>query len=406
VAVTRRGWVLFAVMCVVWGIPYLLIKVAVGGVSVPVVVFSRTALGAVILLPAVLRSGQLAALRAHWRPLLAFAVLEMVAPWGLLSNAEEHLPSSLAGLLIAAVPIIGVVLARLTGGTERLSVRRWAGLILGLAGVGVLAGPHLSGGSAWPVTEVLLVALGYAAAPLIASRRLADVPSLPMTAACLSLAAVVYAPAAIATWPTRLPSGRVLASIAALGVVCTACALVVFLALIREVGTSRAMTFTYVNPAVAVAAGVALLGEPFTGLIAASFVLILGGCVLATGSRRDQPVPAAPAVPAGPTAATAPTAPDNAAAPPAPDNAAAPPAPDNAATSPAPGSLAVPAASPALDGLAVPAGTDSLADVTDLGSAAANADAAVQVPGVVQGACVAQEIRVTREFETRPGDRS
>ena len=293
-AVTRRGWVLFAFMCVLWGIPYLLIKVAVGEVSVPVVVFARTALGAAILLPAALRSGQLAALRAHWRPLLAFAVLEMIVPWGLLSNAEEHLPSSLAGLLIAAVPIIGVVIARLTGGTERLSPRRWAGLILGLAGVGVLAGPHLSGGSAWPVTEVLLVALGYSTAPLIAARRLADVPALPMTAACLTLAAVVYAPAAIATWPARLPSGQVLAALAALGVICTACAFIVFLALIREVGTSRAMTFTYVNPAIAVAAGVALLGEPFTKVIAASFVLILGGCLLATGSRREQASPAGP----------------------------------------------------------------------------------------------------------------
>jgi drug/metabolite transporter (DMT)-like permease len=296
VAVTRRGWVLFAFMCVLWGIPYLLIKVAVDEVSVPVVVFARTALGALILLPAALRSGQLAALRAHWRPLVAFAVLEMIVPWGLLSNAEEHLPSSLAGLLIAAVPIIGVVIARLTGGAERLSARRWAGLIIGLAGVGVLAGPHLTGGSAWPVTEVLLVALGYATAPLIAARRLADVPSLPMTVACLSLAALVYAPAAIATWPARLPSGQVLAALAALGVICTACAFIVFLALIREVGTSRAMTFTYVNPAVAVAAGVALLGEPFTATIAASFALILGGCVLATGSRRE---PAGAAGPAG-----------------------------------------------------------------------------------------------------------
>ena len=293
-AVTRRGWVLFAAMCVLWGIPYLLIKVAVGGVSVPVVVFARTALGAAILLPAALRSGQLAALRAHWRPLLAFAVLEMIVPWGLLSSAEEHLPSSLAGLLIAAVPIIGVVIARLTGGTERLSPRRWAGLILGLAGVGFLAGPHLGGGSAWPVTEVLLVALGYATAPLIAARRLADVPGLPMTAACLTLAAVVYAPAAIATWPARLPSGQVLAALAALGAICTAFAFIIFLALIREVGTSRAMTFTYVNPAIAVAAGVALLGESFTVTIAASFALILGGCVLATGSRREQPGPAGP----------------------------------------------------------------------------------------------------------------
>jgi drug/metabolite transporter (DMT)-like permease len=284
--VTRRGWVLFTVMCVVWGIPYLLIKVAVGGVSVPVVVFARTALGAAILLPAALRSGQLAALRSHWRPLLAFALLEMIAPWGLLSSAEEHVPSSLAGLLIAAVPIISVIMARLTGGTERLSPRRWAGLLLGLAGVAVLAGPHLGGGSTWPVTEVLLVAL-------------ADVPSLPMTVACLSLAALVYLPAAVVTWPHHIPPGKVLASLAALGVVCTACAFIVFLALIREVGTSRAMTFTYVNPAIAVAAGVALLGEPFSPAIAVSFALILGGCLLAAGTRRGRAAASSEATPPG-----------------------------------------------------------------------------------------------------------
>jgi drug/metabolite transporter (DMT)-like permease len=291
---SRKGWILFAVMCVVWGIPYLLIKVAVGEVSVPVVVFARTALGAAVLLPLALRSGQLSVLRRHWRPLLAFAALEMIVPWGLLSQAERRLPSSLAGLLIAAVPIIGVVIARVTGGTERLSPWRWAGLIIGLAGVVVLAAPHLSGGSAWPVAEVLLVALGYASAPLIAARKLADVPALPMTTACLGLAALLYTPAAIMSWPHRVPSGRALAALAGLGLVCTACAFIVFLELIREVGTSRTMVFTYVNPAVAVAAGVILLGEPFTATIAGSFALILAGCLLATGLQqrvRQAPTP-------------------------------------------------------------------------------------------------------------------
>jgi len=287
--VSRKGWVLFAVMCLVWGIPYLLIKVAVGGVAVPVVVFARTALGAVILLPMALRSGQLSRLRRSWRPLAAFAALEMIGPWGLLSQAERRLPSSLAGLLIAAVPIISVVIARLTGGTERISPRRWAGLIIGLAGVAVLAAPDLGRGSGWPVAEVLLVAIGYASAPLVAARKLADVPALPMTAACLSLAALAYTPAAIVTWPHRVPSVQVLAALAALGVLCTACAFIVFLELIREAGTSRAMVFTYINPAVAVAAGVTLLAEPFTATIAVSFALILTGCLLAAGPQHGQP---------------------------------------------------------------------------------------------------------------------
>ena len=291
-AVSRKGWVLFAVMCVVWGIPYLFIKVAVGEVAVPVVVFARTATGAVLLLPLALRSGELAMLRAHWRPLAAFATLEMIVPWGLLSQAERKLPSSLAGLLIAAVPIISVVAARLTGGTERLSLRRWAGLVIGLAGVAVLAAPDLSGGSGLAVAEVLLVALCYATAPLIAARRLADVPALPMTTACISLAALAWLTPAILTWPRHVPSGKALAALAMLGIVCTACAFIVFLALIREVGTSRAMVFTYVNPAVAVTAGVAFLAEPFTVTMAVSFALILAGCMLATSSRRERPQPA------------------------------------------------------------------------------------------------------------------
>src|SRR6266536_2599482 len=244
------------------------------------------ALFAVMLIPLALRSGQLGALRAHWRPLVAFAALEMIVPWGLLSQAERELPSSLAGLLIAAVPIISVVVARLTGGTERLSLRRWAGLVVGLAGVAVLAAPDLSGGSAVAVVEVLLVAFCYATAPLIAARKLADVPALPMTAACLSLGALVWLPPALATWPSRVPSGRALGALAALGVICTAFAFLVFLALIREAGTSRAMVFTYVNPAVAVAAGVAFLSEPFTVTIAASFALILAGSLLATWTAR------------------------------------------------------------------------------------------------------------------------
>nr|BFE32057.1 DMT family transporter [Actinomadura rugatobispora] len=312
--VSRRGWVLFALMSVLWGIPYLMIKVAVeGGISVPVLVFARTALGAAVLLPLVVRrgaggpgAGGLGTLRRHWRPILAFAALEILGPWALLSDAERHLSSSMTGLLIAAVPIAGLVLARLletwerargkeTAGTgERLGPARWAGLLLGLGGVGVLAAPHLEGGSAWAIGEIMLVVLGYSIAPMIAARRLGEVPSLQMTVACLTLAALVYAAPAAATWPESMPDGTVLAALAGLGIVCTALAFVVFFELIREVGTSRAMVFTYVNPAVAVAAGVLFLDEPLTGTIAAAFVLILCGSVLATGSRRRPGLPPEP----------------------------------------------------------------------------------------------------------------
>ena len=281
---SRRGWVLFTAMSVIWGVPYLLIKVADEGVAVPVLVFARVAVGSAVLLPIAIRRGQIRVLASHWRWLALFAVVEIMLPWALLSDAERRLSSSLTGLLVASVPIIGLVLARLTGGQERLTVVRWAGLLLGLGGVALLAGPHLTGGGAWPITEVILVALGYATGPLIANRKLSDLPGLGMTAVCLGAAAVVYAPAAALTWPSRMPSAAVLGSLAGLGLLCTAIAFVLFFQLIAELGPARATVITYVNPAVAVALGVTVLGEPLTPAIVAAFVLILAGSVLATRS--------------------------------------------------------------------------------------------------------------------------
>lgn len=287
---TARGWFLFSLMGVVWGIPYLMIKVAVDAVSPSMVVFTRCALGALLLLPFALRQGGLTGtVRAHWRPMLAFACIEIIGPWFTLTDAERHLSSSTAGLLIAGVPIVGVLLARFFGDAERLGARRLTGLALGLGGVVVLTVPQLTGGDARSLGEVLLTVLGYATAPLIAARWLKDVPSLHLTAPCLALAALVYAPAAAATWPSALPSGQVLAALAGLGVICTAVAFVAFLELIKEVGPTRATVFTYVNPAVAVAAGALFLDEPLTAGITVAFALILAGSVLATAAGPRRP---------------------------------------------------------------------------------------------------------------------
>jgi drug/metabolite transporter (DMT)-like permease len=288
---TRRGWLLFAAMCVLWGIPYLLIKVAVTDVSVSVLVFARTAVGALVLVPLAARPGAVALVRAHWRPLLVFAVVEIIGPWALLSDAERLLDSSLTGLLVAAVPIIAVLAWRVAGERERLGPLRWIGLVLGLAGVGLLAAPHLDHGSGLAVGEVLLVAVGYAVGPIIAARKLTEVPNLLMTATCLSLAALVYLGPAVLTRPVHLPAPAVLLAVGGLGLLCTAIAFVLFFELIGEVGPTRAVVFTYVNPAVAVTAGVLLLGEPLTVTVVASFALILLGSALATGRRRGS-VPA------------------------------------------------------------------------------------------------------------------
>ena len=286
-------------MGVIWGIPYLLIKVADGGVSVPVLVCTRVGLGSLLLLPAAIRGGHLRALNGHVRWLAAFTALEIVGPFALLSNAEKHLPSSTSGLLVAAVPIFSALLAWLTRSGDRLTTAiRWAGLAVGLAGVALLAGPGAGRGSAVPVLEVLGTALGYSIGPLIANRKLSHLPPVAVNTVCLGAAALVYAPFAALTWPRHVPSVQVLAALAALGAVCTAVAFGIFFRLIAEVGPARATVITYVNPAVAVALGVLVLGEHLTAAIGVSFVLILGGSVLATrpGSGRTTPPPPAPEV--------------------------------------------------------------------------------------------------------------
>ena len=294
---SRRGWWLFAAMSLIWGVPYLLIKVAVGGVAPPVLVLARVGIGAALLLPIAIRRRELAPLLAHWRWVLLFALVEIIAPWLLLSEAETRLSSSLSGLLIASVPILVAVFGRLTGGRDRLTPARWTGLLIGLGGVGLLVAAGGAHGDAGSVAEVLMVAVCYAIGPLVAARKLSELPSLGLTAACLAVAAIVYAPVAAVTWPSAVPAPKVIAALCTLAVVCTAIAFVLFFALIAEVGPSRASVITYINPAVAVALGIGVLGEHLTLTMGIAFVAILGGSVLATRagtSTAQRPAVASP----------------------------------------------------------------------------------------------------------------
>jgi drug/metabolite transporter (DMT)-like permease len=289
--VSRRGWWLFAAMSLIWGIPYLLIKVADGGVAPPVLVLARVTIGAALLMPIAIRRRELAPLLPYWRWLLLFALVEIITPWLLLSEAETRLSSSLSGLLIASVPILVAVIGRLTGGQDRLTPVRWAGLLVGLGGVALLVAGSSTHGDAGSIAEVLGVAVCYSIGPLIAARKLSTLPSLGMTAACLAFAAIVYAPIAAVTWPHAVPAAKVLASLAGLAVICTALAFVLFFALIADAGPARAAVITYVNPAVAVLLGILVLGERLTTPMAIAFVLILGGSVLATRTTGRTAIP-------------------------------------------------------------------------------------------------------------------
>ncbi|MBV8395318.1 MAG: DMT family transporter [Actinobacteria bacterium] len=283
---SRRGLLLFAAMCVVWGIPYLLIRVAVRELSPAMLVFARTAVAALLLVPVAAARGELRPVLARWRPVLVFAAVEIAGPWLLLSSAERRISSSLAALLIAAVPLVGAFLAAVEG-RERFDRNRVAGIVVGTAGVAAIVGFDVGSSSGSGIAETAGVVVGYAVGPWILARYMQGLPSLGVIAASLVVTTVAYAPVAALQWPASVPAAKVLASVAGLAVVCTAVAFVLFFELIAEVGPVRATVITYVNPAVAAVLGIAVLGERFTAGMAAGFVLVLAGSWLATRAARQ-----------------------------------------------------------------------------------------------------------------------
>jgi drug/metabolite transporter (DMT)-like permease len=288
--VSRRGWLLFVAMGVIWGVPYLLIKVAVEEIEPSVLVLGRTLLAGLILLPVALMRGHLRGLRAAWLPIIAFALIEIAGPWLLLGVAEQRLSSSLTGLLLASVPLVAALLAWLGAGRwspadDRPDVRRVIGLLVGVAGVSALVGFEVGSGDAWSVVAVAGVSVCYAVGPVILTRWLSDLPGLGVITVSLLVTALIYLPIGVAQVPDRMPAAKVVWSVVGLAVICTAVAFVVFFELIAEVGPSRATVITYLNPAVALLLGVAILNESFTVATAVGFALILAGSVLATRSR-------------------------------------------------------------------------------------------------------------------------
>ena len=278
---TRRGWALFAAMGLIWGLPYLLIRVAVRDLSPATLVFARTAPAALLLLPLAIRRHSLRPLLQRWRTVLVFTLVEVTLPWLLLASAERRLSSSVSGLLVAVVPLIGAAIATATGSQHRLPPAAIIGLLIGLAGVGFVVGIKPSGISALGVVEVLGTAVGYAVGPMVVNRYLADVPSIGVIASSFALTAIIYAPFALTHLPQHLTI-EVVGAISALAIVCTTLAFLLFFALIAEIGPVRATVITYVNPAVAVTLGVLLLREPFTLGMAVGFPLILAGSLLTT----------------------------------------------------------------------------------------------------------------------------
>lgn len=283
---SKSAWAAFAGVSVLWGIPYLFIKLAVDdGVAPAFVAWSRVAVAAALLLPLAWRAGSIRALRTRLGALVAFSIAEVAVPFPLIALGERYVSSSLAAILIAAVPLTIALLALRFDSAERVSGLPLAGLLIGLAGVVALVGIDLTGS----VHELLgagclmIATLGYSAGPLIVKRRLADVDPLGPVAVAMGISAVILAPAAAISAPTAAPSALALVSIAVLGIACSALAFLLYFGLIAQIGAGRASLITYINPAIAVALGVPLLDERLGAGALGGIVLILLGSWLAGG---------------------------------------------------------------------------------------------------------------------------
>ncbi len=293
---TPRGWALFGGMSLIWGIPYLFIKLAVdGGVPPALVAWGRVAIAAVVLLPIAWRLGALRGMRARWRAAAAFGVVEIVVPFPLIAAGEQRINSSLAAILIATVPLAVALLAIRFDPDERVSGARLVGLVVGLVGVAVLLGIDVAGraGELLGALMILVAALGYAIGPFIVKRWLSGVHSLGPVTVALCVSAIALAPLAILSAPDAAPTAGAIGSVVILGLVCSAAAFVVFFALIAEVGPGRATVITYVNPVIALLLGVMLIGETVGVATLAGLGLILAGSWLAT--RRERVIATAAA---------------------------------------------------------------------------------------------------------------
>ena len=314
---TRRAWLAFAAISLIWGMSYLFIRVAVRHGFTPVsLAWGRVTLASVVLLALAWRAGTLSQLKGRWRWLSFYALVETTLPFPLIAFGEQHVASSLAAIVIASVPLIGTVLALRFDHSERPTPIRFLGLVIGFGGVIALVGIDVAGnsGELLGTAAILGAAVGYAIGPMVIKHRFVGLDSRAIMGASLGVCSVFLLPATILDPPSRVPTTGAILSVIVLGLLCTAAAFVIFTILIREAGTQRSMVITYVNPVVAVVLGVTLLGEsPGAGAIA-GLLLILAGSYLSTGGKLPpgitERITARSAIKRGPMAEAAAWAPE------------------------------------------------------------------------------------------------
>jgi drug/metabolite transporter (DMT)-like permease len=279
---SRKALWLFLAAGLAWGVPYFFIAIAVKDFSTYSIVLVRVLVGALVLIPLALRSGALRLALKHWRWVLLFAVLEMIGPWWLITEAGRHISSGLTGLLIATVPFFAVIAASFLGDKSVWHPKTIFGLVLGFSGVVALVGIDSLAGYIDPVWvgAVILASVGYAVAPAIISHKIGFVPTAGVISLSMVMVGVVYLIPALTQLPAEIAAQPAIESwiaLLVLGVVCSAVAFVIFFALIKEIGAARATLITYLNTLVALVLGILFLNEPITPGLLIGIPLVLIG---------------------------------------------------------------------------------------------------------------------------------
>ena len=285
---SRKGLILFIATGIAWGLPYFFIRIAVEDFSTPTIIFARVVIGSLVLIPLAIHRKALMPAIKQWRWVLAFAAIEMIGPWWLITDAERHISSGLTGLLVATVPFFGVLIAYFYQGDKSVKhPKTLMGLVIGFVGVALLVGVDSLAGYISPihVLMVILASIGYAIAPAIAAQKLTKVETVGVISLSMTMVAAVYSVPALIALPAEIAAGPAVESwiaLLVLGVICSAVAFVLFFELIKQIGSARSTLVTYLNTAVALVLGILFLSEPVTPGIMIGFPLVLIGSYFAS----------------------------------------------------------------------------------------------------------------------------
>jgi len=285
---SRKGWGLFALVGVLWGVPYMFMKIAVEELAVPVIVFSRLLIGALVLIPLAFHKKTITAALEYWPYIAFYAVLEMVIPWTLITTAQKDLSSGVVALLVATVPIWATLFAHHTGDSTAAHRTRILGIALGFIGIAFLVGFESFNdvGNIRALIQVLIASVSYAYAVNMITRKAPGASGIAINGIAMSLSALLFAPFALTHLPKTMPSTEAVMATIGLGIICTALAFWVFFLVLDEIGPARASLVVYPNTAVAVVLGIFLLDEALTLAIAIGLPMVLLGSYFA--SRKPE----------------------------------------------------------------------------------------------------------------------